>query len=63
MTELPPRVIRLHPSDNVAVALEDVAPGRPLPEFGIVAKTEVKRGHKVALADLAAGSPSPATAR
>ena len=24
MTEHPPRVIRLHPSDNVAVALEDV---------------------------------------
>jgi altronate hydrolase/galactarate dehydratase len=57
MTELPPRVIRLHPSDNVAVALEDVAPGRPLPEFGIVAKTEVKRGHKIALTDLAKGAP------
>jgi altronate hydrolase/galactarate dehydratase len=57
MTEHPPRVIRLHPSDNVAVALEDVAPGRPLAEFGIVAKTEVKRGHKVALVDLAKGDP------
>jgi altronate dehydratase len=57
MTELPPRVIRLNPADNVAVALEDVAPGRPLPEFGIVAKTEVKRGHKIALADLAPGTP------
>jgi altronate dehydratase len=56
MTELPPRVIRLHPSDNVAVALEDVAPGRPLPEFGIVAKTEVKRGHKIALRPIAKGA-------
>ena len=56
MTELPPRVIRLHPSDNVAVTLEDVAAGRPLPEFGIVAKTEVKRGHKIALTDIPKGA-------
>jgi altronate dehydratase len=56
MTDLPPRVIRLHPSDTVAVALEDIGPGRPLPEFGIVAATEIKRGHKIALSDLAPGA-------
>lgn len=57
MTDTPPRLIRLHPTDNVAVALEDVAPGQPLPDFGIVAATEVKRGHKLALVDLAPGTP------
>jgi altronate hydrolase/galactarate dehydratase len=57
MPDLPPRLIRLHPADNVAVALEDVAPGRFLADFGFDARTEVGRGHKMALADLAEGTP------
>jgi altronate dehydratase len=57
MTPNPPRVIRLHPSDTVGIALEDVAQGRPLPQSGITALTEVKRGHKIALSDIAPGAP------
>lgn len=57
MTDLQPRLIRLHPADNVAVALEDLAPGRPFGGFGIAARTEARRGHKVALADLAERMP------
>jgi altronate hydrolase/galactarate dehydratase len=51
-----PRVIRLHPADNVAVALADLAPGERIDELGIVADTAVPRGHKIALAAIAPGA-------
>jgi len=53
------KVIRLHPRDNVAVALEDVAQGEVLTVEGVqvTAAQDVQRGHKLALAPIPAGSP------
>ena len=48
-------VIRLNPADNVAVARARVEPGVPLGQEGRRAETEVPRGHKVAVAAIAAG--------
>lgn len=56
MTDTPPRVIRLHPTDNIAVALDDLAPGTGLPG-GATVREPVKRGHKVALQDISVGQP------
>ena len=47
--------IRLHPSDDVAVAVAAIAPGDALPGGGR-AREAVPAGHKVALRDLAAGA-------
>ena len=51
------KVIRLHPRDNVAVALEDVAGGEVLSLDGLelTAAEDVRRGHKIALAPISAG--------
>ena len=50
-------VIRLHPRDNVAVVLEDVAQGQALSVDGlaVTAAEAVQRGHKIALASIPAG--------
>lgn len=50
-------VIRLHPRDNVAVALEDVAKGEQVSVEGVqlTAAKNVQRGHKLALAPIPAG--------
>ena len=55
MTTNHAQVIRLHPSDNVIVALADLATGRELPEYGLTLVTAVPRGHKVALTPVAVG--------
>lgn len=51
------KVIRLHPRDNVAVALEDVAKGEGLSVDGLelAAAENVQRGHKIALSPIPAG--------
>ena len=51
------KLIRIHPRDNVAVALEDIPAGETLSLEGLdlVAAGDVKRGHKIALAPVAAG--------
>ena len=51
------KVIRLHPRDNVAVALEDVAQGEVLSLDGaeLTAAESVRRGHKLALSPIPAG--------
>ncbi len=48
------RAIRIHPSDNVAVALEEVKKGEILEIGGarITALEDVARGHKLALTDI-----------
>ena len=50
-------MIHIHPNDNVAVALTDVAKGEVIELKGITvtAAEDIKRGHKMALADLAKG--------
>jgi len=52
-----PILIRVHPDDDVAVAMADVTPG-PVPfEGGMLAVSEpIARGHKVALAAIAPGT-------
>ena len=47
------KYIRIHPSDNVAVALQDLSKGESVE--GVRLSMDVPRGHKVLLADLKAG--------
>lgn len=51
------KIIRIHPSDNVAVALEEIRAGEALTVDGIhvTAAEDVQRGHKIALAQIAEG--------
>jgi galactarate dehydratase len=57
-TEEPPRVIRMHPDDNVAIVVNDfgLPSGAELPS-GIKLRERIPQGHKVALADIAVGAP------
>lgn len=48
-------VIHLSRNDNVGVARSDIAAGQALGEAALVARQMIPRGHKVALADIAAG--------
>lgn len=47
--------IRLHPDDNVIIALKDLAPGAALPGLGVALAEGVARGHKIASAPIAQG--------
>ncbi|WP_208999950.1 UxaA family hydrolase [Stappia sediminis] len=51
------QVIRLNPSDSVAVALANLAAGINLDDIQVATRDEIGRGHKVAIADIAKGSP------
>ena len=51
-----PTVIRLHPSDNVIIALQDLAAGTVLPELTAALAMAVPRGHKIATAAIAKGA-------
>ena len=54
----PPRLIRMHASDNVAiVANTGGLPEGTVVEGGIRLRERVPQGHKVALVDIAAGTP------
>jgi len=48
--------IKINQTDNVAVALSDLAAGTVI-ESGVTLTEEVKRGHKIALTGIAAGQP------
>jgi altronate hydrolase len=51
-----PRTLRLHPEDNVLVAVDAIQPGQALAE-GLVAAGKVMRGHKLAARAIASGEP------
>ena len=53
------KLIKIHPGDNVAVALADVQKGETVAVDGasVVAAEDVARGHKIALAPIAEGAP------
>ena len=53
------KLIRIHPDDNVAVALAEVKAGEQiaLEGLGLTAREDVARGHKIALRDIAQGEP------
>ena len=52
---MPPKVIRLHPADNVIIALADLPQGSDLPELGQPLPQAIPRGHKIAAAAIAPG--------
>ena len=52
-----PALMRLHPADNVVIALADLRPGAELAELSCPLRDPVPRGHKVATAAIAAGEP------
>ena len=51
-------VLRVHPRDNVLVALRDLQPGETVRSAGeeLIAKSAVPRGHKLAAATIGAGT-------
>lgn len=51
------KLIRIHPDDNVAVALADIRAGERFDELGLIAAEDVARGHKIALCEIRAGEP------
>ncbi len=51
----PPRTLKLAPTDNVAVAVDQIDKGAEA--SGLVASARIPRGHKMALAPIAAGAP------
>src|SRR5215470_7495834 len=53
-----PRVIRMHPDDNVAIVVNDLGlpAGAQVPS-GPVLRERIPQGHKVALADITKGAP------
>ena len=56
MTNRRPAVIRLHETDNVLVALDDLTAGTALCEWGVTLAEPVRKGHKIATAGLEPGT-------
>ncbi len=55
---LEPRLIRMHPADNVAIVANDLGlPAGTRISQGLVTQEAVPQGHKVALSDIAKGAP------
>jgi altronate hydrolase len=52
-----PRVIRLHPADDVVIALDQLVSGTAVASEGVVVAGLVPPGHKLATRDVAAGAP------
>ena len=61
MTTARSRLLMLAPDDDIAVALDDLAPGErlasPSGQQPLTVRGAVPRGHKVALREVAAGAP------
>ncbi len=51
-----PRTIRLHPDDNVIIALSDIKQGETVNGLEVALPAPVPRGHKIATSPIAAGS-------
>ncbi len=49
--------VRLHPDDDVVVAVRDLSPGTRLAEESVTANDHIPAGHKLATRAVAAGSP------
>jgi len=59
-TPLEPNAIRIHPGDNVAVALREIEAGQGLAGAGaggVTAREAIPKNHKVALRDIPEGGP------
>lgn len=55
--QLTPQILKLGPSDDVAVALQTVPAGYRHPSLGITAASEIPAGHKVAVRAVALNAP------
>ncbi len=55
MNQSSPQVMRLHPDDNIVIALGDIASGAQPDGLPVAALGAVGRGHKIAVAEIAAG--------
>ena len=51
----PPRLLTLHPQDNIAVALADISADEVDGASGVTTLQSVKQGHKIAIAPISAG--------
>ncbi|VWB87701.1 UxaA family hydrolase [Burkholderia lata] len=51
------RTLHIHPDDNVVIALENAAPGDTIVGIFSTVQQPIAMGHKLALHDIAAGSP------
>src|SRR5271166_2256775 len=51
-----PRALRLDPSDNVVIAIDEIAAGAA-PAGGVSARERIPKGHKMAVAAVEAGAP------
>ncbi|PPC78119.1 galactonate dehydratase [Pokkaliibacter plantistimulans] len=51
-----PLTIRLHPHDNIVVALADIPEGQPLTDIAAVTSDYIVRGHKIAAHPIPAGT-------
>lgn len=49
------KALRIHPNDSVAVALEPLTRGTPIPSLGVVLAADIPQAHKFALRPIAAG--------
>lgn len=56
MTAMTTQAIRLHPQDNVLIALRDLVAGEVLPDLSVPLASPVPRGHKIALEPVALGA-------
>ncbi len=57
MTETPQLTIRLNPADNIVVARADLRPGTAIAAEGIVARSRIPSGHKIATRPIAKDEP------
>ncbi len=57
MNEIHPLVIRLHPTDNVAVAIAEIPSGTAVTAENITCRSAVPAGHKVAVKRIPLGDP------
>ena len=51
-----PRALRLDPSDNVVIAIDEIGAGAA-PLGGVSARERIPKGHKMAVAAVEAGAP------
>ena len=50
-------IIRLHPNDNIVVALVDVAIGQSVPSENLTSRSQVPAGYKIATKKIFKGEP------
>jgi arabinonate dehydratase len=57
MTETPSPLLRLHPKDNILVAVQDMEPGAQTGVMSVLCREKIPAGHKVAVEEIRPGEP------